>query len=73
MPTVRLDQGTWNASLSEAIAKRDTKRIGALVDHARAAGMNYNDIASRATTFGKIDAAEWESLLYEVDTEESED
>lgn len=67
----KLDQGTFNASLAEAIQRRDLRRIGRLCDQGRAAGMTYGDIASRATRSG-VDAAEWESILYEVDALDGE-
>lgn len=67
--TNRLNLGVFNASLADAIKAKDLARIGRLADHARSCGMNYRELAQHATAAAGIDEAEWESLLYEVDTQ----
>jgi len=70
---VRFNLGAWNTALADAIRNRDLRRVGSLVDAARAAGMNYHDISSAACAASGIDPAEWETLLYAIDSGEAEE
>lgn len=72
-PSPRLNLGTFNVALAAAIAARDLRKIRDLADHARACGMNYNELSRQACACAKIEPAEWESILYDVDTAESEE
>lgn len=68
----RINLGTINLMLAEAIRKRDLRVIARIVDQLRAHGMRYPEVAQLACAAGGIDAAEWETLCYEADTDTAE-
>lgn len=73
MTSARLNLGTLNTELAAAIAARELRKIGRLADHARACGMTYSELAQHACKAANIEASEWESILYDVDTLEAEE
>jgi hypothetical protein len=63
---------TVNDMIAKAIDTRDAKLAGRIADRLRAEGENYDAILARALAVRPdFTSAEWESLMYDADSEET--
>lgn len=65
----RPDQNTFNAMLVAAVAARDVRWVSWLVDQGRFHGLTYDELRQRA----RVDAATWESLMFDADELDDDD
>ncbi len=60
-------------AIQYAVEKRDVKMVGRIVDQLRfKCGMNYKQIQEFAHKVSGYDPAEWDSLMEEVDSLDSQ-
>jgi hypothetical protein len=66
---MKITLAQWSELLRAAIAKRELRTIGRLVEAGRMAGLNYNQQAKQSG----LSVGDWESLMQDVDEAEAEE